>query len=286
MKPHRKILSAIFAIGLSLVGMAFPQSGLASVRCQRSPDGSVLSISVTNGTFADLRRAGAAIEVSDSSHPKQVCRSGATITNTDHIKLFSGEDAAVFIELSRGLFAPGLTPDEDGSSEIEWEVSGPGEVEMIGGREADHFRYMRSGSKSGLNLNADEDTDLDLVVSLESVEGLDFVTNGGAGPDRIDAVGSPALNAYAIGGPGDDTLVATRSGSILEGGSGSDRLIGSPTVDLLVPGRGEDLVRAGRGLDTIRLNKDGSRDRVNCGPGEDLSFGADRFDRLTSCERD
>ncbi|HEX2392636.1 MAG TPA: hypothetical protein VHI77_06935 [Solirubrobacterales bacterium] len=287
MIPHPKALGASLATGLtglSLLALTAPQPALAGVHCQRSPDGGVLAVSVTNGTFADLHRAGPAIEVFDSLHPREGCGSGATVTNTDRIKLFSGEDAAVFIGLAGGPFAPGLTPDQDGFSEIEWEVSGPGDVELTGGRRPDHFRYMKSGSKSGLNLNADEDADLDLVVSRESVEGLDFVTNGGDGPDRIDVIGSPALETYAIGGPGDDTLISPPTGSILEGGPGSDRLIGSPTVDLLVPGRGADLVRAGGGLDDVRLNKDGIRDRVNCGPGDDLTFGADRFDRLTSCK--
>jgi Ca2+-binding RTX toxin-like protein len=284
MISRQKALGAFLATGLSLLALAAPRPVLASVHCQRSHDGVVLSISVTNGSFAEVRRAGAAIQVSDSENPKRGCRSGATVTNTDRIKLFAGEDAAVFVELSRGPFAPGLTPDEDGSSEIEWEVSGPGEVELVGGPEPDHFRYMDSGSESGLNLNADEDTDLDLVVARESLEVLNLVTNGGGGPDRIDAVGSPALEAFAIGGPGDDTLLATPSGSILEGGSGSDRLIGSPVADLLVPGRGADLVRAGAGLDDVDVNKDGSRDRINCGPGDDIAFGSDRLDHLVSCK--
>jgi Ca2+-binding RTX toxin-like protein len=284
MTPHAKALGALSAIGLWLVALALPQTALASLRCERGSEGAVLSISVTDGTFATVRRAGDGIKVFDSEHPKKGCQLGATVSNTDRIQLFSGEDTAVYIDLSKGPFAPGLTPDGDAASEIEWEISGPGLVELVGGRGHDHFRFMGSGLEAGVNLNADVDKDVDVVLSGETRDEAIFVVSGGAGPDRIDVLGAPALETFAVGGPGDDTLLATPAGSILEGGSGSDRLIGGPATDLIVPGPGADLVRAGAGSDDLELNRDGRRDRINCGPGNDLAFGADRFDRLKSCK--
>jgi Ca2+-binding RTX toxin-like protein len=273
----------LFGIGLCLVCSIAPQSALAKISCQRGPDEAILSISVTEGSFATVRRVGDAIRIFEYAHPGRACRSGATVTSTDRIDLFAEGDTAVEIDLSNGFFAPGLSPEDDASPEIEWEISGPGLVETFGGRHPDHFRYMDSGPESGVNLNPAEDNDLDLVVTPESRAEMIFVVNGGAGADRIDALGAPALVMFALGGKGDDTLVAPPTGAILEGNSGSDRLIGSPVFDFIFPGRGADLVRAGGGSDDVRLSPDGIRDRIDCGSGNDLAFGADRFDRLRSC---
>jgi Ca2+-binding RTX toxin-like protein len=283
MNRRGKALGTLFGIGLWLVCLVVPQSGLAKISCHRGSAGTALSISVTEGSFATVRRAGDAIRVFDSANPERGCKPGATVSNTDRIELFSGDDSAAFVELSGGPFAPGLTPEEDASPEIEWEISGPGVVEAIGGRGPDHFRFMDSGLESGVNLNPAEDSDLDLVVSRESRLETIFVVSGGAGADRIDAFGAPALEMFAVGGKGDDTLVATPRGAILEGQSGSDRLIGSPAFDLIIPGRGADLVRAGGGSDEVVLTRDKTRDRIDCGSGNDYAFGADRIDRLRSC---
>jgi Ca2+-binding RTX toxin-like protein len=285
MTPHGKILGTLLVTCLSLVAMALPQSALAGLRCQLNPAAGILSISVTGETIAELRRAGDGIRVVDDLRPKRNCGAGATVTNTDQIKLFAGGEASADIELSGGPFAPGLTPEEDGAPEIEWDISGPGLVEMIGTPKSDHFQFMGSGSESGVNLNADADKDLDLVTAIDPEDETVFALSGGAGADRIDAVGHPALEAFAIGGAGNDTLIATPSGSILDGGPGADRLIGSHTGDLIAPGPGPDLVQGGGGPDDVMLTRDRSRDRVNCGSGSDLAFGADRFDRLTACER-
>jgi Ca2+-binding RTX toxin-like protein len=90
---------------------------------------------------------------------------------------------------------------------------------------------------------------------------------------------------FAAGGAGDDTLVAGPSGSILDGGSGRDRLFGGHADDFIVPGPGPDLVKARGGGDEVQIGTDGARDRVDCGAGNDEASPHDPFDRLRSCER-
>lgn len=279
----RKALGSTLAIGLWLICLAVPATGEAKIRCQRNAGGTVLSISVTEGTFAGVRRAGEAIRVFDLFERSRTCRTDATITNTDLIKVFVATPASAMIELRNGPFAPGLSPEEDGSPEIEFEASGPGYVEVVGGKGHDHFRYMDEGAESGLNLNPDADEDLDFAVDPASREDMLFVAGGGDGNDTIDALGSPTLEIYASGGDGNDTLVAPPIGAILEGERGADRLIGGPAFDFAIPGRGADRVIARGGSDLVEMKPDGSRDRIDCGAGRDAAAGGDRFDRLRSC---
>jgi len=60
-------------------------------------------------------------------------------------------------------------------------------------------------------------------------------------------------------------------------------LSGSAGLDVLIGGPGRDQVKAGLKGDKIKV-RDGERDSVNCGPGNDLVI-ADRMDKLKGCER-
>jgi hypothetical protein len=278
-----KTLGGTMAIGLWLILLILPATGQAKIRCQRNADGSVLSVSATGETFAGVRRAGERIRVFDLIEPKRTCITDATVTTTDLIKVFATKGASVTVELVGGAFAPGLTAEEGPSPEIEFEASGPGYVEVVGGNGHDHFRYMNDGLESGLNLNPDEDEDLDFAVSPEWRKDMLFVAEGGDGPDLIDALGSPMLEMFVGGGDGNDTLVAPPAGAILEGERGADRLIGGPAFDYAIPGKGADRVIARGGSDLIEMKPDGSRDRIDCGAGRDEAERGDRFDRFRSC---
>lgn len=278
-----KTFGGTMALGLWLLCLAVPATGQAKIRCQRNADGSVLSVSATGETFAAVRRAGAGIRVFDLIERNRICKTDATVTTTDLIKVFASKEASVTVELVGGPFAPGLTAEEDPSPEIEFEASGPGYVEVLGSNGHDHFRYMNDGLESGLNLNPDEDEDLDFAVAPEWRQDMLFVAEGGDGPDLIDALGSPTLEMYASGGDGNDTLVAPPFGAILEGERGADRLIGGPAFDYAIPGKGADRVLSRGGSDLIEMKPDGSRDLINCGAGRDAAARGDRFDRLRSC---
>jgi hypothetical protein len=93
---------------------------------------------------------------------------------------------------------------------------------------------------------------------------------GGSGSDTL--IGNDAPNRLE-GGPGEDNL---------EGRGGADRLLGGAGRDRLVGGLGLDAFDAGPGADRIR-SADGRAERVACGPGADHLL-ADRADRRQACE--
>ncbi len=215
------------------------------------------------------------------------------MTTTDLIEISSSGLSAVEIQLERGPFAPGATPEADGSSEIEFSVDGEGIYYLQGGRGADHFRFMSAAGVSGLNLNPGPG-DSDVDISLPDPEKSDalFVAGGGRGADTIDVVGRPQVQVFAVGGAGDDTLLARGAnegvldgGAILDGGAGRDRIVGSGGFDLIEPDGGADRVSASGGADIVAMQPDGARDRIDCGGKSDQVGRPDRFDRLRSCER-
>jgi Glycosyl hydrolase family 26/RTX calcium-binding nonapeptide repeat (4 copies) len=77
---------------------------------------------------------------------------------------------------------------------------------------------------------------------------------------------------YARGG--NDTIYARSGRDTVYGGRGSDGVSG---------GKGRDRIHGGRGPDTIHA-RDGRRDRISCGKGQDL-VAVDRVDRIAGCER-
>src|SRR5204862_4518328 len=131
----------------------------------------------------------------------------------------------------------------------------------------------------GINLNGDDDTDVTGAFTTLLVEGR--------GGDDLIAPQTDYRRAaprrVLLGEAGNDTLIATPDGSNLHGGQGHDKLTGGRGHDNLTGGRGADVIRGGKGRDLIRAI-DGTRDRVNCGPGIDRAK-VDGIDRVKNCER-
>lgn len=125
-------------------------------------------------------------------------------------------------------------------------------------------------------------TENDLVYALGGNDvvrlraGTDIVY-GGRGHDTL------------FGGRGFDYLYGGRGADNVYGGSQGDRLSGGPGPDLLQPGRGVDKVHGNYGADSISLSPDGSRDVIDCGPGDDVVYLIDgkeeaALDTLVGCE--
>jgi hypothetical protein len=276
--------AALLAGALCLLA---PQASEAKISCRYDAGQMALSITATGFDEAGIRRFGEEILVSPFLEPPILCKGGRpTVTNTDRVDLIVRGEGSAWIELEGGPFVPGATAEPDAFSEIEFAVHGNGFVDFEGGPGRDHFRFIDSGQESGVNLNADQDNDLDLITPSKPSLALLVVIEGGPGADLIDAQDRPGLEIFASGGKGNDTLVAPASGSaILEGGPGRDLLIGGRGWDLLVPGSGADVVKAHSGSDSVGMDPDRRRDRIYCAGGRDSVGKHDDRDRLFSCER-
>jgi hypothetical protein len=296
----RRSIAIPLVATLLAIGLARPQDApAAEIRCEYNPDTRVLSVSVRDSALGEelvLRRAGSQIHVSEFLGPQVNCHGTPTITNTDLIKLRARGPNEIALDLFKGPFAPGATPEPDGSSEIEIRASGrEGTFWLEGGPAAEHFRYMSSSGQNGLNLNTgpgDEDIDLLLPPKAE------LYVDGRRGSDTIDVVPPVDLEVAASGGRGNDTLLSNAtedvgeffSGSLLEGGKGRDRIVGSPLFDYILPGPGADIVEAEGGSDAIGTQLDKRRDRIDCGSGNDAvgserrGAAVDPFDQVRRCE--
>lgn len=102
----------------------------------------------------------------------------------------------------------------------------------------------------------------DALAGVEIGGRGDNVLRGSAGADRL------------AGFDGGDTLHGAAGDDTLYGGAGDDEIYGGPGEDNVLGGAGDDFIEA----------KDGTTDRVGCGPGTD-SVSVDREDMVyADCE--
>jgi Ca2+-binding RTX toxin-like protein len=108
----------------------------------------------------------------------------------------------------------------------------------------------------------------------------DDVISGRGGDDEIEGdQGDDDL----CGDQGDDHMKGGSGNDVMNGGAGNDDIEGQGGNDLLIGGKGHDVLGGGPGRDRIRA-RDGVRDRINCGAGDD-TVRADRSDVVASnCE--
>jgi uncharacterized repeat protein (TIGR01451 family) len=104
-----------------------------------------------------------------------------------------------------------------------------------------------------------------------------------SGTFRADVLTGTSAGDKLLGQGGNDTVRGDRGADCLDGGPGADQLFGGPGPDKLKGGTGKDTINGGPGNDVIDA-RDGSVDKVACGPGRDV-VKADRRDALTGCER-
>jgi RTX calcium-binding nonapeptide repeat (4 copies) len=279
------VIVAAVAPALFLVAA---HSASAGISCRYDPAKHLLSVGAIEknliGAEAGLRRVGDRIRVTDDFSGHRInCHGSPTVTNTDRIKLRAVGVSSNSVSLAGGPFAPGATPELDGSPEIEFTVSGGGLAVLSGGPGADHFSYTTVAGRSGISLNpGPEDEDIDFLTPDPRTL---FIADGGPGPDTIDVLQRPRVEVQERGGPGNDSLSAAGSPhAILEGDEGADRLIGGAGNDIITPGTGADLVQAEGGFDEIKNAPDRSPDSIDCGAGPDLVVERESRDRLRSCE--
>lgn len=200
------------------------------------------------------------------------CKPAApTIDNTDTIAMTDEST----IDFRGGPFAPGASPEADGSPEIEFEISEDGyPIDLLFGNGDDHVTAgVIEGGSIGLNLNPSQaDIDADILLRSEELGFSNVTIHAGGGDDLIDAGGGPGFAprtkvsiGFLFGDAGNDTLIGTDDFDLIEGGGGTDRVDGRMKPDLI-------------------RTRDKSSDIVACGSGRDTLY-RDRRDRGTDCER-
>ena len=114
-----------------------------------------------------------------------------------------------------------------------------------------------------------------------SAGGKDDRVSGGGGDDFIDGgTGDDGLN----GSSGNDRIVGQSGKDEIDGGSGNDNIDGGESDDTIVGGPGEDRIVGGNDDDTINV-RDGERDVVSCGTGNEDGVTADPVDSVAGdCE--
>jgi hypothetical protein len=232
---------------------------------------------------------------------------GATNTDIEAISVRAGQPAVVAFDASRAAFAPGLSPEPTGASEIELSSTGAGEVAYL--PPALSATTVLAAGHDGISVNDDGDVDLmyggATRVDLYGSDGDDLITAAGgygtgkALPKRITFVswqpgpaglshGTDTLIGHkgrdelhldlsasgsATGDAGDDVLSSGAFGPYtLDGGAGNDRftLHGN---DHALGGKGDDWFDGTNGLIDV----------VDGGKGTDTGY-FDPFEELTSVE--
>ena len=310
-------LLGLTAVVAGAVPVSFGVSELAgeetTISCayQGAP-GRVLTVTVTD-SVAEIRRHGTQIEVREQGEGLAHCSGDRpTVRNTDTIKVVLAELSFLDLDLGGGAFAPGATPEPEGASEIEIELSiDLGTADVYGHSGDDEWHWGPGGANPALNLNPGEAGDRDVDVRIIGTNDAygSLIANGGDGDDTIIAApnarvrgqpvafgdaGDDVLSAPVIsgerefgadlhGGPGDDTIVGGGHDDELSGDAGNDRIDGGAGADTITAGRGRDRISGGTGPDTISA-RDTVSEAVSCGSDRDRAT-VDRFDELRDCEQ-
>ncbi len=194
-----------------------------------------------DGLAAHLRAFVASGEIRLNGEP---C-GGATVFNTDAIQVNGSPVWSDTVSL-RGSFAPGLTPEPTGGSEIEISFADVDWLVVDLTPRNDRLIFTSDGIDIG------NDGDRDILTP-----GTGRITvNADGGNDRIDASAYSSVRpVYGTlvelhGGPGRDVLIGSTVASndlygedgddLLEGGNGRDRLYGGMGNDRLFGGGGDD----------------------------------------------
>lgn len=243
---RRGIVSITTGVAV-LVLVGTPTPAIAqSTTCTYVPETATLNVvAEADVAFTASDDAGGAIGVTGAD-----C-GAATTSNVDLIDVHVGTGNVISIVQTFGRFAPGMTDEGDGTSEIEFHLSeGTDAPLIIVGTEADDAfatgtTLVAPDVVDGVNLNADDD--YDVLISQGTV--LEMIIAGEGGEDRFDLTGGEdpptALPLDVGGGIGADTFRFRGSlGDVaIQGDGGLDRLdladIASSS-DVVVDLRSED----------------------------------------------
>ena len=306
-------LTAMVAGAVPLVFGVSELKDAATVSCAfEGAPARVLTVTVDD-RVAEIRRRGTQIEVRAQGEDAERCSGGTpTVRNTDTMRIVLADLSFVDLDLRGGAFAPGATPEAEGASEIEIELSlDLGTVDVYGTAGGDEWHWGPGGANPALNLNprdaGDRDVDVRIVGSEDTYGSLiasggdgddtiigapsarirgQFIAFGDAGDDLLSTpfiAGEREFGAELHGGPGDDTISGGGHDDELPGDAGNDRIDGRAGADTITAGRGRDRISGGAGGDMISA-RDAVSEAVACGSGRDRAT-VDGSDELRDCEQ-
>jgi len=149
-----------------------------------------------------------------------------------------------------------------------------------------NITYNGTSNNDVICLDGNNDT-----VNL--LEGNDWVIDNGSnnriylgsGDDNVD--GSGGNGSIIDGGTGSDNIIGTPGIDTIIGGDGDDALVGGAGDDSLSGGSGNDTIRGDAGIDTIageagidNLDGGADNDNLNGGIGDDTLIGGDGNDTM------
>jgi Ca2+-binding RTX toxin-like protein len=210
-----------------------PVQASAAATCSFDEPAATVHIVIPETEMTTLSRSGNAILLDGAP-----CGT-ATVTNTDLVLFVDDQVGApgkpsVTIDLSGGPFAPGVTPESDGSSEIEiWhEISdfpGADLMRVIGSNKDDPIEVIEGLSEGtfGAWLDVDVGAGLDGEgdIGITRFERFEFDLGGGDDSVGLDGTGGFMPPTIYRGGPGDDVLPDGTHPDEIYGGPGRDRLV-------------------------------------------------------------
>jgi hypothetical protein len=181
----------------------------------------------------------------------------ARVTNAERIAIFAAPQhvpGGYRIDQNNGRFAPGVTPETDGDSEVEITLNTtgvPAELTVVGTPQRD---VISVGTRGRVNFSYDTDADIEPLTKASHVR-----VSGGVGNDEIDGLGgsifSPPTDVEVRleGDAGNDVLFTGPNAQIpvVIGGSGDDRIFtANGTHDGISGGLGNDVATLDRGDST------------------------------------
>ena len=229
--------------------------------------GGTLRIAVPSGGAVSVVQSGDAIQVTGAG----ACAGAPNVTTVDTIEVIGAAGTETLaVDLSGGAFGPGFTDEGDGTSEIEWELSGVEQLVVNGTAGADVVRF----GSLGVNLSNDSDADMTSATAISLV-----TVNAGAGADSVHGLGAtggdPGRYAGVLhlnGEGGQDKLQGGLADDVLDGGLGSDTLTSlkqADGADDYLGGAGTDTLTYGSRIVDLSITLDGLANDGSSGEGDD-----------------
>ena len=113
--------------------------------------------------------------------------------------------------------------------------------------------------------------------------GLGQIIDGGDGDDTIDGLGG---NDTLTGGAGNDSIKGSGGNDSIDGGGGNDSIDGGGGDDTLTGGAGNDSIMGGEGYDTVDFADGNAAVHVDLAGNSGNGFWLDAFGGTDTIERD